>query len=118
MNVLIFGVGASLLGYLSDKFGRRKVTVVTLALGITFNLIESLSVNYLMYLVINSIAGLAINGTYLTPYVLSTELVGEKYAGFVSQIINLPFVAGEMLFVLVAYFFRQNFISSSFISKT
>ena len=51
--------------------------------------------------------GLAINGAYLAPYVLMLELSGEEYACMLSQVINIPFVLGELVFVGFAYAFRD-----------
>ena len=51
--------------------------------------------------------GLAINGAYLAPYVLMLELSGEEYACMLSQVINIPFVLGELAFVGFAYAFRD-----------
>ena len=38
---------------------------------------------------------------------LTIELVGEKYAAVLSQIINIPFVFGELIFTGFAYAFRD-----------
>ena len=51
--------------------------------------------------------GLAINGAYLAPYVLMLELSGEEYAAMLSQVINIPFVLGELVMVGFAYSFRD-----------
>ena len=57
---------------------------------------------------INSISkGLAINGAYLAPYVLILELAGQEYSCMLSQVINIPFVLGELVFVGFAYAFRD-----------
>ena len=56
----------------------------------------------------NSISkGLAINGAYLAPYVLILELAGQEYSCMLSQVINIPFVLGELVFVGFAYAFRD-----------
>lgn len=38
---------------------------------------------------------------------LSVELVGSKYAAKTSALINLPFVLGEIIMIVMAYFFRD-----------
>ena len=54
-----------------------------------------------------NLKGLAINGAYLAPYVLMLELSGEKYACMLSQVVNIPFVFGELVFIGFAYAFRD-----------
>ena len=54
-----------------------------------------------------TLEGLAINGAYLAPYVLMLELSGEEYAAMLSQVINIPFVLGELVMVGFAYSFRD-----------
>ena len=43
----------------------------------------------------------------MAPFVMTIEYVGPDYAGICSLLINFPFVAGELLLVLVAYYFRD-----------
>ena len=50
---------------------------------------------------------MAINGAYLAPFVLMLELSGEEYACMLSQVVNIPFVLGELVFVGFAYAFRD-----------
>ena len=46
-------------------------------------------------------------GLFCSPFVMTVELVGHKYAAICSIIINIPFVIGELILVAIAYFFRD-----------
>ena len=46
-------------------------------------------------------------GLYCAPFVMTVELVGHEYAAICSIIINIPFVAGELILIGLAYFFRN-----------
>lgn len=46
-------------------------------------------------------------GLFVVPFVATVELVGFKYSALCSVLINLPFVAGELLLVGISWFFRD-----------
>ena len=125
IGVLTFGIGASLMGYCSDTYGRKLTILISIVGCVSFNLLSAFSTSYLMYIVcyltagqythcilkssinLNLLKGIFINGVYLGPFVLCVELVGSEYAGKTSALINLPFVFGELVMIVLAYFFRD-----------
>ena len=46
-------------------------------------------------------------GLYCAPFVMTVELVGHEYAAICSILINIPFVAGELILIGLAYLFRN-----------
>ena len=46
-------------------------------------------------------------GLFHEPFILSVELVGYKFTAISSVIINIPFVAGGLIQIGIAYFFRD-----------
>ncbi len=106
-GVVVFGLGSICWGWLSDCAGRRAAVLASLLLGATCQLLSSLAPSYPVYFACYILAGLCINGTYIPPFVLTVEAVGKRRAALASQLINFPFVVGELLLILLAYYFRN-----------
>ena len=107
LNAVAVGVGASIIGFMSDKFGRKIVCLICLICNILFFVCATFTSTYSAFCVFFVISQMFIYGTYLPPYVLTVEIVGSDYAALTSILMNFPFVLGELIFVAVAYFFKD-----------
>lgn len=105
------------LGYLSDNFGRKKVSLVFLTV-LTVDLlicqllqIEWLGLTdhtqYFIYMVSQMLIGVCGNGIFSVTYILLIELTTPKYSTVVSSVNLYMFVFGELLIAAVAYFARS-----------
>ncbi|KAM3956304.1 synaptic vesicle 2-related protein [Aphomia sociella] len=68
-------VGAIMWGYLSDMYGRRSMLLASLVGGCTMNAIASLSVNWIMLLILQFIATLSSSGQYTISMTMLSESV-------------------------------------------
>jgi MFS transporter, DHA1 family, multidrug resistance protein len=72
-----FGAGQLVHGPLADRFGRRPVLLISLALGIGFNLLAALSATYTLLLAARVAAGVATASSR----VLTTSIVRDRVSG-------------------------------------
>lgn len=120
MTTTVFMVGsfsAFFMGYFSDKFGRKRTTLVisilTCSIFILFELTQlkyfNLSVNksYILYLISQFLLGVLGTSLYSASFVLLIESTTSEYNTLVSNI-NLYFYSvGELVVAIVAYFWRD-----------
>jgi MFS transporter, PHS family, inorganic phosphate transporter len=99
-------LGAIIYGFLSDKFGRKKIygtEVIILFLGALFS---AFSTSFTMLLIARIIVGFGIGGDYPSSAVVASEAAGRKHRGllvllvFAMQALGLivgPFLASVLL---------------------
>ncbi|XP_028161173.1 solute carrier family 22 member 21-like isoform X2 [Ostrinia furnacalis] len=68
-------LGAIVWGYWADQHGRRRTLILSLLLGAAINMVSSLSVDWVMLLVLQFIASLMIAGQYSLAMTLLSECV-------------------------------------------
>lgn len=105
------------IGYLSDRLGRKKVslgllTLLTLALLICQSLqFEWLGLSdqtqYFIYLFAQLLIGACCNSVFMVMYVLLIEITTPQYSTLVSNVNLYMYVFGELLIALVAYLARN-----------
>ncbi|CAH7215740.1 solute carrier family 22 member 7 [Phodopus roborovskii] len=100
-------LGAVVYGYLSDRFGRRRLLLVAYVSSLVLGLASAASVSYVVFVITRTLTGLALAG--LTIIVLPLELewldVGHRtVAGVISTIF---WTAGVLLLALVGYLIRS-----------
>ena len=87
-------VGAVLFGYLTDRLGRRKLFLVTLATYSLATLATALSWNFLSFALFRFLTGLGIGGEYAAINSAVDELIPGKVRGTVDLIVNATFWVG------------------------
>ncbi|XP_032825760.2 organic cation transporter protein-like isoform X2 [Petromyzon marinus] len=100
-------VGAPVLGTMADKYGRKSVILVSMAIQTAFGLGAAFAPNFVMYALARFMVGVAISGVIMNAFVLATEWtgIGERMlAGIATQ---QAFGVGYMLLAPVAYFIRD-----------
>jgi MFS family permease len=87
-------IGAILFGYLTDRLGRRKLFLVTLATYSLATAATALSWNFTSFAVFRFICGLGIGGEYAAINSAVDELIPGKVRGTVDLIVNATFWVG------------------------
>lgn len=87
-------MGAVLFGYLTDRLGRRKLFLVTLATYSLATLATALSWNFFSFALFRFLTGLGIGGEYAAINSAVDELIPGKVRGTVDLIVNATFWVG------------------------
>ncbi|WP_179756458.1 MFS transporter [Kineococcus aurantiacus] len=90
-------VGALVFGRITDKVGRRKIFMLTLAIYLVASGIAGLSFSLWFLLVFRFIAGVGIGGEYSAINSAIDELIPARYRGRVDIAVNGTYWAGAMV---------------------
>jgi MFS family permease len=97
-------VGALLFGHLTDRLGRRRLFLVTLATYSVATIGTGLSVSAAMFFVCRFFTGLGIGGEYAAINSAVDELIPGKVRGTVDLLVNATFWVGATLGSLAALY--------------
>jgi MFS family permease len=100
-------LGALLFGYLTDRFGRRKLFFVTLGLYLTATAATACSWNFASFALFRFVTGAGIGGEYAAINSAIQELVPARYRGRTDLAINGSFWLGAALGAAGAVVFLQ-----------
>ena len=100
-------VGALFFGYLTDRLGRRKLFLVTLATYSLATVASAFSWNYVSFAIFRVFTGVGIGGEYAAINSAVDELIPGRVRGAVDMIVNGTFWVGATLGSLVAMFLLQ-----------
>jgi MFS family permease len=100
-------LGAILFGYLTDRLGRRKLFLVTLATYSLATVGSAFSWNFLSFSVLRFFTGIGIGGEYAAINSAVDELIPGKVRGTVDLIVNGTFWIGASLGAVVALLLLQ-----------
>jgi MFS family permease len=107
-------LGALIFGYLTDRLGRRKLFLLTLAIYSTATLASALSWNFFSFAVFRFITGLGIGGEYAAINSAVDELIPSKVRGTVDLVVNATFWAGAAIGSLASLLLLQgNFLGAN-----
>lgn len=99
-----FLMGAFTLGYAADRYG-RKVTYLISSFGTGLcGIIVAFAPNFYVFVIFRFLQGVFAKGTWMTCYVIVTELVGSEQRRIVGIVVQMFFTLGVMLIPGVAYF--------------
>ncbi len=108
-SAVLFGafVGAMVFGHISDRWGRKKVYGLELAIMIVFTLLSAVSVNFVMLIVTRFIVGIGVGGDYPISSTIMSEYSSSKHRGkLVSMVFAMQgfgLVAGALAGLLSIY---------------
>ncbi|WP_108398126.1 MFS transporter [Devosia submarina] len=74
-------IGATLFGRLADRFGRRRVLIITVAMDAIFGLLSAFAPDFAVLLVLRFLTGLAVGGTLPVDYALMAEFLPARARG-------------------------------------
>ena len=95
-------VGALLFGWLTDRYGRKKLFMVTLGVYLAATALTAVSVDAWMFFLFRFLTGLGIGGEYAAINSAIDELIPRKYRGRVDIIINGTFWVGAAFGALLS----------------
>lgn len=108
---------ALFIGYASDRYGRKTVSIsVLIAFCIQMLVSQLLQIKwfglssrmqFVVYSLSQIVLGVCGNGIFAVSYILLIELTTSEYSTIVSNINLYMYVFGELIIVLVAYFARD-----------
>lgn len=104
-TIFFIGVmcGAPLFGFLSDRFGRRKLLLVSYLGTLIFAILSAFSTSYAMFSVMRFFTGMSLAGISIITIVLNVEWFSIEHRTFSGIIISLDWTLGNWLLVLLAY---------------
>ncbi|XP_067007242.1 organic cation transporter protein [Anabrus simplex] len=107
---LIYGgilISRPLMGFISDKWGRRFALLGGLGLTCLTGILRSLSLNYIMFQVCNLAEGIVGGGIYTTAFVMGLELMGPKKRVLGGAIMSTYNPTGELIMGSISWYFQD-----------
>ena len=96
-------IGASLFGGLADRFGRRKVLIITVAMDAVFGLLSVFAPNFAILLGLRFLTGLAVGGTLPVDYALMAEFLPARSRGRWLVMLEGFWAVGTVVIALAAW---------------
>ncbi|NWS99673.1 S22A7 protein, partial [Mionectes macconnelli] len=100
-------MGAVVFGYLSDRFGRKTMLLLSLVCSVAFGMLSAASVSYTMLAVTRTLTGVALSGVSLIVLPLAMEWVDIQHRTFTGILSSIFWSVGNMLLAMVAYLVRE-----------
>jgi MFS family permease len=98
-------VGALLFGYLADRFGRRKLFLLTLLLYSTFTVISAASPGYGWFVVFRFLTAIGVGAEYSAINAAIGELIPARFRGRASAGVMNFWPLGAILAAGISYYF-------------
>ncbi|XP_041839456.1 solute carrier family 22 member 7-like [Melanotaenia boesemani] len=96
-------IGAPLFGFLSDRFGRRPLLLVSYLSSLTFAVLSAFSTSYVMFAIMRFFTGMSLAGISIISIALNVEWCSIERRTFSGVIISLDWTIGNWILVGIAY---------------
>nr|AAH25813.1 Slc22a7 protein [Mus musculus] len=100
-------LGAVVYGYLSDRFGRRRLLLVAYVSTLALGLMSAASVNYIMFVTTRMLTGSALAGFTIIVLPLELEWLDVEHRTVAGVISTTFWTGGVLLLTLVGYLIRS-----------
>nr|XP_055119143.1 solute carrier family 22 member 7 isoform X1 [Symphalangus syndactylus] len=100
-------VGAVAFGYLSDRFGRRRLLLVAYVSTLVLGLASAASVSYVMFAITRTLTGSALAGFTIIVMPLELEWLDVEHRTVAGVLSSTFWTGGVMLLALVGYLIRD-----------
>ncbi|XP_040604579.1 solute carrier family 22 member 21 [Mesocricetus auratus] len=101
-------LGSFISGQLSDRFGRKNVLFLTMAMHTGFSFLQVFSVNFEMFTVLFALVGMGHISNYVAAFVLGSEILSKSVRIIFATLgVCIFFAFGFMVLPLFAYFIRD-----------
>ncbi|CAH2084667.1 unnamed protein product [Euphydryas editha] len=100
-------VGSIIYGHVSDRYGRKFASLLSLASQVVFVPLSSLSSELWMFIVLRFFIGTATGGTILCCYIIIVELGGKSFRPYLTGFIEIPYILGYITLPIIAYYIRD-----------
>nr|XP_020498847.1 solute carrier family 22 member 13-like [Labrus bergylta] len=100
-------VGSVVFGAMADRYGRRFVLLLSIALQTVFGVAVAFAPNFPVYVILRFTVGAMISGVIINAFVLGTEWTCTKRRMLAGVITDYAFGLGYMLLAGIAYFIRD-----------
>ncbi len=89
--------GALFFSYLTDRFGRKKLFLITLAVYLIFSVLTAFSWNFASFVVFRFLAGAGIGGEYSAIYSAIDEMIPARLRGQLALFVSGTYWGGAIL---------------------
>lgn len=96
-------IGAYAFGKLADRYGRRRVLLVTVACDAIFGLLSVFSPNFVILLALRFLTGVAVGGTLPVDYAMMAEFLPAKNRGRWLVLLEGFWAVGTVIVALTAW---------------
>jgi MFS transporter, SHS family, lactate transporter len=104
LTLLARPLGAFVFGMLADRFGRRPMLMLDIALFSFFELASAFAPNLMALFILRVCFGFAMGGEWGLGSALTMEIIPEKSRGFVSGLLQEGYACGNLLAALLFWF--------------
>src|SRR5574340_381988 len=98
-------IGALLFGYLADRFGRRKLFILTLLLYSGFTVISALSPGYYFFMVFRFLTAIGVGAEYSAINAAIGEIIPARFRGRANATVMNFWPVGSIVAALVSLYF-------------
>jgi len=98
-------IGALLFGYLADRFGRRKLFILTLLLYSSFTVISALSPGYYFFMVFRFLTAIGVGAEYSAINAAIGEIIPARFRGRANATVMNFWPVGSILAALLSLYF-------------
>ncbi|MFK3667634.1 MFS transporter [Ochrobactrum teleogrylli] len=104
-TLFFFGmlVGAAVFGRLADKYGRRRVLLITVACDAVFGLLSAFAPGFEVLLALRFLTGVAVGGTLPVDYAMMAEFLPSRNRGRWLVILEGFWAVGTVVIALAAW---------------